>query len=376
MGLGHAARMLSAGMRLKSSFEIVYSTYDLAVDFIERHGFKVYRVPPVQYSVFSDGEVDTKTTILRGIGNIANFLLQVKKEIDHISREEPDIVISDSRLSTLIAARLLEIKTLLVSNQLKVRIPVKKITRIKKVFRNISEAYLEKILSTGWSLASKILIPDLPPPYTISKYTVEQKYLHNQKVEFIGPLLIKWPEDYPTKEDIKKKLGFIDKKVLLLSLSGSLTERKSMLYKALEKLKECNRKDLVIVASRGEMGSRNIVKKGNVLIFDWIEDKHLFLKASDLVITHGGHTSILESIVFGAPSVNIPPKTHTERYLNSLAAQELGVAILSSVDDLCWAINEILDSDDVRRRLAEIRLRVRLRGDKRLYEIVEEMLAK
>jgi len=368
--------MLSAGMRLKSSFEIVYSTYDLAVDFIERHGFKVYRVPPVQYSVFSDGEVDTKTTILRGLGNIANFLLQVKKEIDHISREEPDIVISDSRLSALIAARLLEIKTLLVSNQLKVRIPVKKITRIKKVFRNISEAYLEKILFTGWSLANKILIPDLPPPYTISKYTVEQKHLHNQKVEFIGPLLIKWPEDYPTKEDIKKKLGFIDKKVLLLSLSGSLAERKSMLYKALEKLKECNRKDIVIVASRGEMGSRNVVKKGNVLIFDWIEDKHLFLKASDLVITHGGHTSILESIVFGVPSVNIPPKTHTERYLNSLAAQELGVAILSSVDDLCWAINEILDSDDVRRRLAEIRLRVRLRGDKRLYEIVEEMLAR
>jgi len=376
MGLGHAARMLSAGLRLKSRFDVVYSTYGLAADFIEKFGFKVYREPPVHYSVFSDGEVDTKATILSGVGNIANFLRQVQMEAENIASEKPNLIISDSRLSTLIASKLHNLRTLLVCNQLKVEIPIKKITFLKSFFKKISEEYLAKILFTGWYMADRILIPDLPPPYTISKYTIGNEAMNSKKVRFIGPLLMKWPENYPHKEAIKSRMGLSGKKVVLLSLSGSLRERESMLYRVLETLKKCDRNDIVIIASRGKVGGRNVVKKDRTIIFDWIRDKYLFLKASDVVITHGGHTSILEAIVFGVPSINIPAKTHTERFLNSLAAQELGVGLLSDVNDLCWAISRILDTEDLEKRLSEIRRKTRLRGDVEIYKIVEQMLSK
>lgn len=60
-------------------------------------------------------------------------------------------------------------------------------------------------------------------------------------------------------------------------------------------------------------------------------NKFEYLKCSDLVITHGDHTSIMEAIVYGVLSLDMVNKGHTERLSNAMLARELNVADLVEV---------------------------------------------
>jgi uncharacterized protein (TIGR00661 family) len=58
----------------------------------------------------------------------------------------------------------------------------------------------------------------------------------------------------------------------------------------------------------------------------WIENRFDYMKACDLVISRGGHETIMQTICYKKPSIIIPVPKHPEQYGNARRAMELGVA--------------------------------------------------
>jgi len=82
----------------------------------------VVEVPPIGFMVKPDGTVDFKQTAVNSGPFFASFTLlkQVDAEIQIMQAFEPEVVVSDSRISPLIAAKLLRIPEVCIFNQFQI----------------------------------------------------------------------------------------------------------------------------------------------------------------------------------------------------------------------------------------------------------------
>ncbi len=369
MGLGHAGRMLAVARRLEASgAEVVFSSYDKAADMVERAGYPCLRTRPVSYEVDEWGDVDVKRTVAKGPANLYRFARQVGDELYFTGVLEPNAVVSDSRLSTLIAAKARGIPTLLVLSQLKVIIPVKQPTSRKLEAKGWAEEGLYRLLGRLWLLADEILVPDFPPPYTVAKANLLEAE-PPPKVKFVGPALQAWPDEMPSREEAREELG-VDGRLVVASFTGVGNEGKALLEEFLERLAECTiPDDVTVLVSRGvPSGTPQPEKVGKgVYVCDWLPHRHLYVRAADALVTHGGHTSVMEAMVFGVPAVHVVRKTHTERLGNSLSAEALGVARTFLVEEgsesLCSALSWSLSDEAWSAAQKLSRELLRFRGD-------------
>lgn len=347
MGLGHAARAVSIARRMwelsgGDRLRIMFSSYGEAAEVLEGEGLRCLREKPVVYGQNELGEVDVRLTIAEGPKNIYNFIRQVGDELYFQGVLKPTAVISDSRASTLIAARIRGTPAFLVINQLKVVIPVKRYSRAKVRAKSLAERVLLKILRYTWSYAGMIFVPDFPPPYTIASGNIPDKGEMQDNVVFAGPILPRWPEELPPRGRIRAEMGLGDVKLVVASFTGIRSEREYLSSRFIEEMKrykeELERENVKVVVSLGDPERREIKETigSNVVVRGWIEDKHYLLKAADLAVTHGGHTSVLESIVYGIPSLHIVNAGHTERIGNARSAEALGVAKMLTLGEECW----------------------------------------
>ena len=350
MGLGHAGRMLAVARRLAASgVEVVFSSYDRAADMIERAGYPCLRTRPVSYEVDEWGDVDVKRTVAKGPANLYRFARQVGDELYFIGVLGPNAVVADSRLSTLIAAKVWGVPALLVLSQLKVIVPVKQPTSRKLEAKGWAEEGLYRLLGRLWALADEILVPDFPPPYTVAKANLLEAE-PPPKVRFVGPALQAWPDELPPREEAREELG-VDGRLVVASFTGVGGEGRALMEEFLRALAECELpEDATVIVSRGvPSGSTQPERVGRgVYVCDWLPRRHLYVRAADALVTHGGHTSVMEAMVFGVPAVHFVRKTHTERLGNALSAEALGVARACLAEDgagslcsaLAWALSD------------------------------------
>ena len=119
IGLGHAGRCIPIARELeKRGAEILFSTYRDAVKYIEHAGFPLVKAPPVGFVVKPDGTVDFRQTVANPGPFLASFTLtkQIEFEIKYIRAFKPNVVVSDSRISPLLAAKMLEIPDVCILN--------------------------------------------------------------------------------------------------------------------------------------------------------------------------------------------------------------------------------------------------------------------
>jgi len=81
-----------------------FSTYGEAVKLIEKNNFRYLRERPVEYEQNEYGEVDVRLTLTKVSRNFYSFIRQVGDELYFQGTLKPDPVVSDSRLSSLLAA--------------------------------------------------------------------------------------------------------------------------------------------------------------------------------------------------------------------------------------------------------------------------------
>jgi len=359
IGLGHASRNMPIAQELsRRGAEIVFSTYLEGVDYTERQGFKVLPAPPISMSNDASGSIDLKMSSLnQGLTAFPTFMRQVNEEIRYMKAFRPDAIISDSRLSSIFAAKLLGVPILLILNQFTPLIPLEK---DRFMLSRIADGVIMTLIGRGWGYSDKILIPDFPTPNTLSIDCLRIPGPYQKKVELIGAILPKRPEEAKAKDAVRKEYGVSeDQKLIYAGISGPRAERLPLL-RLLAPIFESFPDEYRVVMSMGDPnGDSKPVRGGSLISVSWVKEKFDLLNACDLVVSRGGHETMMQSICYGKPAVIIPVANHPEQYGNARRAQEMGVAHAVHQrnidrDGLLLLVEEMLSDDSYSARLSAL----------------------
>jgi len=315
IGSGHSIRCYRLARELyKNGYELYLSTFG--------DGRRIYSNPDKSFifkKIFytSDYEYGWTTEGLSWRATIARSLISVNVLKNHLRDElvflksvEPDIIISDSRISSIIAAYMLNIPSVLITNQLSIRSTV-------NLFNNVIGLSLPRI----WKLAYKIIIQDLPPPYTITWSNI-YPYLsmyNPGKIEFIG-LMENLNEVHSLLPSDKRDID------VLFLVSAPTRDRINFfktLYHHLVSVKNKLNYDLVII--EGNPNKNRKISNDNLRLISWVNNPLEYIRRSKIVVLRGGQTSILEAILMGTPMIIMPAINQTEQIENARRVQELGI---------------------------------------------------
>jgi UDP-N-acetylglucosamine--N-acetylmuramyl-(pentapeptide) pyrophosphoryl-undecaprenol N-acetylglucosamine transferase len=125
---------------------------------------------------------------------------------------------------------------------------------------------------------------------------------------YVGPI-VREIED--TRDVLRKKLSF-NRKTILVSTGGTGAGL-YLLKKTIEafsQLKNNHEYDLVILSSYDDILPK---LSQNCRYVGFVNNGHEYVKASDLVISLAGKSTIDESLVYGTPGIFIPVKNHFEQ---------------------------------------------------------------
>jgi len=228
IGLGHISRSVPIAQEvMKRGGEVLCSTYLEGVHYAEKYGLPVVAAPDLSIDVDITGSIDIKaTTLLSGIGSITTFLDQIRFEIQIIQSFDPDIVFSDTRLSSIYAAKLLKKPVVLLINQFLPRVPREKDTR----FFRLLDGFIMTTLGRSWALSNIILIPDFPEPYTISLDSLRIPRRIGARVKLVGSILQKSPGKNSEIDKTREILGIKENQILVYAgISGPRAERNPLI---------------------------------------------------------------------------------------------------------------------------------------------------
>lgn len=349
IALGHAGRCLPVAERLEKTFDgnidILFSTYLDGLLFVKKTGFPVKEAPPLSFIENPDGSVNVKLTVKRsGLDILPKFFKQMLHEVKVMCSFSPDVVVSDTRLSSILAAKMLNVPSILLIHQFFIKVPSQ--SRVRDLVKRFAETMGMGTLSFLWSMASRILVPDFPEPYTIAKDYIRIPRTFEKKVKLIGSIIPKRPEELPPRDELRDKVLENKNSILIFApISGTLLERTSLAKRLARIFSKIRKREIEVVLSYGSPKSDRLVcKKGNVKIYGWLNNRFEMLKASDIVVSRGGHNTLSECMYYGKPMIIIPTPYHSEHESNARSVEKLGIAKVIKDDELSVrTIEEALD---------------------------------
>jgi len=375
IGFGHASRSASIIKELNGrNWEVSSSSYGDGLEYLRRMNLDVKPIPIVGYGVLPEAKVSIKLTIYRNLLLPIRFAEQIACEMNYL--EDADIVISDTRASTIIAGKLLGKPVLTILNQFNIRIEYPRYRRIIELLEGIAH-----IVGWIWARSDKILIADYPPPLTISKQNLIIPDGIKDRVEFIGPILDKRPEDLPSREDIEIKYRLNgDRPIIFFHATGPSYERRKLIEELLPMLgRLVDRYE--IIASFGGMNPKVNVPN-EIKAFEWVDEPLELFKVSDLVICRAGQTTLAKALSYGKPVLMIPISAHGEQLGNALSVAEVGAGVVIRQEELTpelleRTIEELLSNKSYSinaEKYAEFSSG--LNPLSRVVEVIEELLGK
>ena len=327
IGFGHASRSASIARELKRmGWEISLSSYGDGLEYLRRMGLEVKPVPTVRYGVLPEAKVSIKFTIFRNLLLPIRFAEQIACEMNYL--ENAEIVISDTRASTIVAGKLLGKPVLTILNQFNIRVEYPRYRRLIELLEGIAQ-----VVGWIWARSDKILVADYPPPLTISKRNLIFPDGIEDKVEFVGPIIDKRPEDLPSREEIEARyrLGG-GKPRIFFHATGPSYEREKLIEELLPMLgRLADRYE--IIASLGGMNPGTSIPEG-VKVFEWVDEPLELFKVSDLVICRPGQTTLAKALSYGKPVLMIPISAHGEQLGNASSVAELGAGLILKQEEL------------------------------------------
>ncbi|MEM0482137.1 MAG: glycosyltransferase family protein [Nitrososphaerota archaeon] len=342
IGLGHASRCRPLVFEaIKRGYSVTISTYGDAVDYFERLGLRVLKVPSVDYGRDARGAVSIKATLLNNVFLPLKVTAQTLIEARIIEESGAEAVVSDTRASAVLASRLTGIPCALILNQYNVLLQRDRLPRLAAFFEDIINSF-----TVAWSLSHKLLIADYPPPLTISTENLRMREVDELRAEYVGPILEKLPGDYPPRDKLKEKLGF-DPSIPLVAVIPTGPHPDRIRFRDLVMpLLHCQ-KDFQAIMT-GAVGDQ--IKEG-VRIVEWYEDEYELLAASDVVVTRAGQTLAAKALAFNCRLVVVPIPRQTEQESNAKSLAENRVAVILkegdlSVESLSSAVKNALDEID------------------------------
>ena len=327
VGLGHASRLVTIASCLnRDKVSVRFSSYGEAASYVQMHGFKCNSVPAVELAWSDESGFSTKSSI----GNIpswfTNFTRQVAHETRNLVSFGPNVVVSDSRLSPLVSAKMLGIPSISILNQVKLLLS----PRLRKlIVARIFEKMNGEFMGGLWNMSEKVLVPDLPPPYTISEHNIWDCDSIKKKLEFVGFTTSRPNVDKERANHVIKHLSLdASRPLVFIHISGPYKTRNSLISTITEALSN-HGTEIQYIISEGKPNGKTEPKRlsDSGWYYEWCPVRDEIFEKSDLIVMRGGHTAISHAIQFGKPIVTIPIQNHGEQLGNSDKVAKLGIGI-------------------------------------------------
>jgi UDP-N-acetylglucosamine--N-acetylmuramyl-(pentapeptide) pyrophosphoryl-undecaprenol N-acetylglucosamine transferase len=392
LGLGHIVRCWMLAEKLSmAGANVLFSTYLDGVEFARRKRLNTIKAIPVFYQVRPDGSVDLRATSARSGFSLGlnRFLHQLVREIQDIKKYGPDIVLIDTRLSSLLAARLLGKRAILIVNQYRIRLlhdgnyPALGLAdRLFLLIARLGWTFFGTLISEMWGLSERIIVPDFPPPFTISRNNIVIPKRHLSKVRYVGPIVHEQLYSDTPKRTLKRRYGFEpDEMLVYAAISGPKHEREPLVRKLIPILSNLAETFNIIVSQGNPMGDNVPDRYGRMCVYDWAENQDELLQACDVLIARAGQSTILKAMILGRPLILIPTPSQTEQLGNADRARLIGVArVLEqeklSGDSLRESLNLIITDPTWGSRASQIASQVRdIVGVEECMKIIEQPVA-
>ncbi len=380
VGLGHASRLLMVADHLRQEgINIQFSSYGEAVSYVSMLGYKCATVSPVEFAWSMEGGFSVKDSIANIPVWFANFSRQVNQETRNMLGCNPDIVVSDSRLSPLMAARLLNVPSIVILNQIKLLLSPRLHELVApRIFENL----VGEFMGSMWAMAQRILVPDLPPPYTLSAHNVWDIGSASRKLEYVG---FASPRPQINRQQVIKTTDMLgldrSRPLVFVHISGPVQTRPALLKVAVETAKRLDPK-IQFVISAGKPGGVSHPRRIGRLswYYEWCPVRDEIFAASDLLVLRGGHVALSQAIQFGKPVVTVPIENHGEQLGNCAKMEQLGAGVMLHPkrlisEQLAGAIEKVLGDSNYNKKSTELqRLAERLNGIDNVVKIVRSYI--
>ncbi len=378
MGLGHVSRCVPIAHEVQRlGGEVMFSTYLEGIDYLSKFGFTVAEAPEIYLETNHTGSIDLKATVsTRGFSALWTLMEQIRFEVEKMQAFKPNLVFVDTRVSTIMAAKMLRLPCVLVLNQFLPRAPRETDTN----FWKLVDGTVMTVLGWMWDLSDRLIIPDFPEPYTISLDSLRAPRRYGAKMDLVGSIMGFKPENSVDASTIREELGLDDQVLIYAGISGPRPERMPLIRILAPIFSRFPDKYHVVMSMGNPHGGNKPKRVGNVTLIPWIDDRYAFLNACDVVISRGGHETIMQSIGYNKPSIIIPMPRHPEQYGNARRAMEIGVAEALHQRDvskksLIKRIEHLLENDRALDVLVDINQNKHLdEGLERIIEIIAEYL--
>jgi len=331
-GLGHTSRCIALGRELlDAGHEVYLGAYGYSKEFIERKGYRTLEIPPEIKLVGDSGSLNLKKSIISTLKSGSVF--GIFKVLSLLKEKKPDIVVSDSYFTGIIGSKARGIPVYLIVNQ----------SNMENFFKNGGIA----LRTMGWIIkqfyiyifkrVDKIIIPDFPMPYTVCRLNLAFEKKVSKNLFFSGPLVL---------EKFDNVKAAVLQKPHVLSLIGGFGYREPIFRKVIEVAKLDKSINYTLLSGPNLNPDVFSHLPENVTIKHFINDQFPYLKASELVIAPGGHSTIMEALTFGVPVLSFPDINHSEQESNAAVVDFEGYGrrldYSASPEEILQSIRELL----------------------------------
>jgi UDP-N-acetylglucosamine--N-acetylmuramyl-(pentapeptide) pyrophosphoryl-undecaprenol N-acetylglucosamine transferase len=367
LGLGHASRTIALGKKLeKSGHEIFFFTGGRAYQLLQREFKNVYHCTPVAWYENTRG-INTSASLINILFPLPVFNSEKDKfEIKnssametahryydlrkHIKEIAPDLIISDGDIHALRLANRWRFPSVYITNLIRPSYGFSS-------FLNPGERFTERYVKN----CSKIIIPDNPPPFTISEYNVGDldSIGIRDKVKFVGTFvdttLVKGSETH-----------------VFAPISGPFGTRAKLAQMLIPAFEEFGVKSVV---SLGVFGERKTMQTANCTVHSWLsqQERQEYMRNAKTIVFSGGHITCFETVKYVKPTVCVP--TQPEQLANGMKLQRLHCSIVArNKEQLKQALRKVEEKRHLFRRSVEALNEVsnKYNGLERATEVIEE----
>jgi UDP:flavonoid glycosyltransferase YjiC (YdhE family) len=380
IGLGHVGRLKPfARDMFEEGHKVYFTGYGESLNQIKNDKFTIHAVPDIKFYERPDGSFNSTKTSILSLYLVVRFMSQVKAEYNYIYKYKPDIVVADTRYSTVFAAKKYkmgcapDLPILFITNQLSAILPTPRELGGIEWFEKISSYLNVRIIG----MADHVLVQDLPPPYTISTTSYEVPKWLQYRFQYIGFIIRRTPEELPSRNKLRAKFSVDDEPLIYAPLAGPIGARRQLMEILKNALKNFEGK---VIISMGMYGSNLDEKYGSVHVKSWLEDRFELLKAADLTIARPGLATIGDFLRFGVPSILVPTLNHPEQMQNALSVKRLGTGDLLEQKDLTEKsmsemISRLISSPSVKKSTEKMqKIMIKNDGLKKVKSIIASKL--
>jgi UDP-N-acetylglucosamine--N-acetylmuramyl-(pentapeptide) pyrophosphoryl-undecaprenol N-acetylglucosamine transferase len=334
LGLGHVSRIIPLGRKLREKgHELFCFSGGKAYALLQKEFKNAYPCTPVAWYENASGIVASASLInilfpLPVYSHEKNkFIIKNSNAMETIHRYydlrkpirkiKPDLIVADGDLHALRMAARWKFPAVYIANMIRPSYGFSAVL-------NPGERFIERYVKT----CRKIIIPDNPPPYTISEYNLGDldSIGISEKTEFVGSFL-----DTTYTQGLEEHV--------FAPISGPYGTQAKLTQMVIPVLEDSDTKSIISLGTPNKKGN---AKKGNCKIYSWLtsQEREKAMKNAKLIIFSGGHRTCFETVKYAKPSICIP--TQPEQMGNAAKLQKLNCSIsVKNKQELKAAVQKI-----------------------------------